>query len=247
MLYVTGDTHGQFNRFSTKNFPEQRTLTKQDFVLICGDFGGLWNGSREEAYWLDWLESKPFSTLFIAGNHENYDMLDRLPTELWNGGLIQRIRPSVIHLCNGSVFQLDGKLVFVMGGAESHDMPDGILRPGPDLKQQRRILDRRRARYRVEGESWWSQEMPRQEDYQTALTALEQERWIVDLVVTHCLPTSFQQQIDPEYAANKLTDFLEDVHSRLIFRQWYAGHYHQEREWHNERLQLLYERILPTP
>ena len=57
MIYVTGDTHSDYTRFSTENFPEQRGMTKEDFVIVCGDFG-YWRDDREQAYWMDWLESK---------------------------------------------------------------------------------------------------------------------------------------------------------------------------------------------
>lgn len=43
MMYVTGDCHADFSRFSTDNFPEQKNLTKDDYIIICGDFGGVWN------------------------------------------------------------------------------------------------------------------------------------------------------------------------------------------------------------
>ena len=77
MLYITGDCHGDFRRFTVKNFPEQKQLTKQDCVLIAGDFGGVWDGSRQEQYWLDWLDARPFTTLFVDGNHENFDLLEQ--------------------------------------------------------------------------------------------------------------------------------------------------------------------------
>ena len=44
MIYVTGDTHGDFERFREDIFPEQKTKTKDDYVIICGDFGGVWDG-----------------------------------------------------------------------------------------------------------------------------------------------------------------------------------------------------------
>ena len=47
MIYVTGDTHSRFGRFNTDNFPEQKKLTKDDVVIICGDFGGVWKDSKE--------------------------------------------------------------------------------------------------------------------------------------------------------------------------------------------------------
>lgn len=43
MIYITGDTHSDFTRFSTDKFPIQSEMTKNDYVIICGDFGGVWN------------------------------------------------------------------------------------------------------------------------------------------------------------------------------------------------------------
>lgn len=59
MVFATGDTHGNFLRFRPENFPEQKNMTKSDYVIICGDFGGVWDGSRKERQTLDWLESLP--------------------------------------------------------------------------------------------------------------------------------------------------------------------------------------------
>ena len=74
MIYITGDTHGNVTRLSMDNFPEQKTFTDQNknYVIICGDFGLVWNYLTEtssEKYWLNWLENKKFTTLFVDGNH----------------------------------------------------------------------------------------------------------------------------------------------------------------------------------
>ena len=42
MIYVTGDIHADPRRFDTSNFPEQKEMTKNDFVIVCGDFGLCW-------------------------------------------------------------------------------------------------------------------------------------------------------------------------------------------------------------
>ena len=86
MLYITGDTPGGFQRFGMKYFSAQRSMNRDDCAIICGDFGGVWDGSPREAYWLDWLEEKPFTTLFADGNHENFTMLNALPQKEWHGG-----------------------------------------------------------------------------------------------------------------------------------------------------------------
>lgn len=246
MLFVTGDCHGDFRRFSALRFPWQKLLTKEDFVLVCGDFGGLWNGKAQEGFWLDWLEDKPFTTLFVDGNHENFDLLEFFRPVPWRGGLIRQIRPSVFHLCRGSVFDLDGKKLFVMGGAASHDMPDGILRQGPALKQQRKALDRRRAHYRVEHESWWRQELPSQEEYRRALENLDAAHWAVDLVVTHCAPTELHTLLRPSLPPDELTEFLSRVRRELSYGAWYCGHYHCDKTFPRERFRVLDDLILPV-
>jgi len=78
MIYITGDTHIpiDISKLNTSKFPDQKALSKSDYVIVCGDFGGVWEYSEEGRYWLNWLEQKNFSTLFVDGNHENFDMLD---------------------------------------------------------------------------------------------------------------------------------------------------------------------------
>ena len=44
MIYITGDCHSNFERFTEENFSIQNEMTKDDYVIICGDFGGVWTG-----------------------------------------------------------------------------------------------------------------------------------------------------------------------------------------------------------
>lgn len=132
MIYFTGDTHGDFRRFSSEFFPEGKSCTKDDFVIILGDFGGVWKlmeDGGDERYWLNWLEEKSWTTLFIDGNHENHDRLNAMPVEEWHGGKVHKIRSSVLHLMRGQVFHIGGYRMFTFGGACSHDISGGILDP----------------------------------------------------------------------------------------------------------------------
>lgn len=71
MIFITGDLHGtkEIHKLDKKNFPIGESLTKNDYLIILGDFGLIWNNSKEEIYWRDWLNNKPWTTLFIDGNH----------------------------------------------------------------------------------------------------------------------------------------------------------------------------------
>ncbi len=230
MIFITGDCHGGFQRFGVKYFPQQRKLGREDFVIVCGDFGGVWSGSAEENYWLDWLEKKPFSTLFVDGNHENFDMLGALPEQEWHGGRIQRVREHVLHLTRGQIFEIGGLTWFTMGGASSHDIRDGILDPAsPDFEKEYWLKRRTGQMFRVKGVSWWPEELPSDDEYQEAMANLDKAGWCVDCILTHCAPTSIARKIDQHYQSDRRTDFLESVRQRCQFSQWFFGHYHDNR------------------
>jgi len=248
MIFVTGDTHGDYRRFSTDIFPEQKSMTKADCVIICGDFG-LWNESKEQKYWLDWLDSKSFTTLFVDGNHENFDLLNAYPVQSWQGGNVHVIRPSVIHLMRGQLFEIDGKRIFTMGGASSHDISDGILEPTePDYKKKKALLDKQgKYMYRVNRQSWWQEELPSEAEYATARSTLDSCNWNVDYIFSHCGPSSIIRIMsDGLYQPDRLTDFMEEVSQRCDFSHWFFGHYHENRHVGRKYI-CLYEQIIELP
>ena len=50
-----------------------------------------------------------FKKFLTDGNHENFDRLYAYPVEMWHGGKVHKIRPSVIHLMRGQIFELEEK------------------------------------------------------------------------------------------------------------------------------------------
>lgn len=37
-IYITGDSHGDFQRFGSKYFPQQKGMSREDYVVIAGDY-----------------------------------------------------------------------------------------------------------------------------------------------------------------------------------------------------------------
>ena len=151
MIYIMGDTHSDFRRFQKSIFPEQMEMTKEDYCIITGDFGGVWYGVNDKAhrkaedYNLDELNNRSFTTLFVPGNHENYARLmsDEFLVKEWNGGMVKEIRPSILMLMRGEMYEIDGAKFFAFGGASSHDITDGILDGAdPDWKTKALQLQR---------------------------------------------------------------------------------------------------------
>lgn len=88
MIYATGDLHGNSLRFQPQYFPEQAEMTKDDYMIVCGDSGCVWNGDKSDDPQLNRLEALPFTVLFVDGNHENFDALNEYPVEQWHGGKV---------------------------------------------------------------------------------------------------------------------------------------------------------------
>lgn len=222
MIYITGDTHipVDVQKLSTKRFLEQKEMTKDDYVIICGDFGGVWDGSNEEKYWLKWLKNKNFTTLFIDGNHENFEMLYNLPTVEFCGGIAHKVEDGIYHLIRGEVYSIDGNKFFVFGGASSHD-----------------------KEYRTEGKNWWAAEMPSEQDYKNAEENLRKNNFNFDFIITHSAPTSVQKEVAPRYEVNKITEFLEEVKKNIACRKWFFGHYHRDIVI-DEKFTALFDKIL---
>lgn len=220
MIYLTGDTHIpiDISKLNTKNFPEQENLTRNDCVIILGDFGLYWHEDKTYQYWRQWLQKKSFTILWIDGNHENYNWIDSMPISTWHGGKVHR-DGNIIHLMRGQVFDIEDKKFFVMGGADSYD----------------------RA-YRTPYVSWWAQERPSSTDIRQAEKALEAVDGKVDYVLTHTCPVEVLTAIKnrhPEYNFDNedhyIENLLQDIKDHLAFKEWFFGHWHDNFIYNNYR------------
>jgi len=231
MIYLTGDTHGDidWSKINTTNWPEQKQLTKNDYLIIVGDVAMRWfdtlpNGelNKTDKYTIDYYNKKNFTTLFIDGNHENHNALDSYPVTEWHGGKVHQLADSVYHLMRGQVFDIDGLKFFTMGGATSIDKYN-----------------------RKENISWWAREMPSQEELQEGIDNLEKVDFKVDYVLTHCCGTSLISQLIYSYDSDTLTSFFDHLEFDfgLQFKHWYFGHYHRDKKL-DDKHTCLYNSIV---
>lgn len=236
MVYLTGDTHAIFSRFKPFIFRESETMTKDDVVIILGDFGGVWYDCPEERDKLNWLNAQPFTTCYVDGNHECFDRYytDEFPVVDFHGGKAHQIRDSIFHLMRGNVFDFEGKKFFAMGGARSHDISDGILDEtdfdNPFEFEETVYRWRLEGRmFRIKGLSWWEQEIPSQEEFDFAEKTLKENNYEVDYVISHCLPQDVASAVGFT-ESDKLTTWFNKIllEDKLKFHRWYCGHYHMD-------------------
>ena len=252
-VYVTGDIHGDPVRFSSSRFYVQKEFSgdqDENIVIILGDFGLVWNKdgeSKDEKWWLDWLESKSFTTVFVDGNHENHKRLGEYKIREWHGGKVHEIRPHVLHLMRGEVFNIEGKKFFAFGGASSHDIKDGIV-DGDDPKWKEKATDLYRqgkCMFRIKGLSWWKEELPSEDEMQHGLDMLKENNNTVDFIITHSPSTVELYRMGGRlYKSDVLSNYIDEVKrlTNFTYDKHFFGHMHVDKAIDTNDI-CFYERI----
>ena len=239
-IYAVGDTHTpiDIHKLNTKNFPEQKDMTKDDYIIICGDFGLFWENIMDETelYWMKWLNNKNFTTLFLDGNHENHKRLfsgmtaqeviknglssQEYVIEEKFGGYVGKISDSIYHLRRGEIYIINEKKFFVMGGAVSYDKYT-----------------------RKKDLTWWKEEEPNKKEVDYGLDNLEHHGNKVDYILSHTAPQSIiLKYVDKYWDCSYTEKFLDYVINTVIFKDLYCGHAHIDNDF-EDRYHLLFQNI----
>ena len=142
MIYVTGDTHGKFQRIT--DFGEQEKTSREDIMIILGDAGINYSGWVLDREKKELLKTLPITWFCIHGNHEQRpDTIDSYAEKRWHGGIVywEEDYPNLLFAKDGEIFDLDGKQTIVIGGAYSIDKMIRV----------------------IYGYGWWADEQPSDE------------------------------------------------------------------------------------
>lgn len=237
MIFLTGDLHGVLglDRLDTFLAEKGKTLTRDDYLIILGDFGMIWSADTQYGYLVDkltvreYFEDKyPWTTLFIDGNHENFVHLKKFPKKIWGGADVGQLSEHCLWLRRGRIYTVDGRTFLTVGGAYSID----------------KLL-----RYPLV--SWWKDEAITRRDINRARLSLAEHRNKVDYILTHCAPTPVHQEIARQerftHASKEETKneaLLQEINELAAYKQWYFGHYHLDRSFADGKFVCLYETIV---
>lgn len=226
-IYITGDTHGGWDvkKLESKRFPEGKKLTKNDYVIVLGDFG-IWQNKKAYDF-LFWLDSKPFTTLFIEGNHEDYNFLKTFPIVDMFEGKVRKITDSIFQLMRGEVYIIDDYKIFSFGGARSID---------------------RFTACRQEGVDWFPEEECSYTEELKALSNLDKYDNNVDIILTHTCSSETLKEMSKIYNfyledLDNQNKFFEELKTKVKYDLWLFGHMH--KDFHvNEKEIAVYNRVL---
>lgn len=207
MIYVTGDMHGAENRLYDRQW---RKLKAGDVLIVCGDFGYIWDGGKFEKEAVDYLGSRKFTVAFVDGTHENFDKINACRETYWKGGMVHRIQGNLLHLMRGQIFSIDGNTIFTFGGGESTDK---------DIRAEKGL--------------YWKEELPTPREMALGAAKLDEVGCKVDYIITHEPPKLVKSAMllreGEADRMNKLNGYFEEIGSGCSFKKWYFGSMHEDR------------------
>ena len=224
MIYITGDTHGSFERVA--RFTKKMQTEQDDVMVILGDAGLNFDLGSRDRKTKSYVNRLSITTFCIHGNHEARPQT--IPTYIekeFHGGkvLFEPEYPNIVFAVDGEVYDFDGLKCLVIGGAYSID-----------------------KWYRLKFHSpWWPDEQPSFEVKKRVERKLRELDYKVDVVLSHTCPLHFQprEKFLPFFKQSSIDtsteEWLEEIETKLDYRKWYFGHYHTAKR--QDKYQIMFE------
>ena len=214
--------HGDIERLYDKEF---RKLKKNDVLIVCGDFGYIFDGGKLESQTIKFFATRKFVTAFVEGTHDNLDKINRSRVTVWKGGKVHRIEGNLLHLMRGQIFKIEGNTFFTFGGGESIDK---------DM--------------RIEKKLWWREEEPTPAEMAEGAKTLDEAGCKVDYIITHEPPSLVKSAMllrsGSADRVNKINGYFEELDRSLTFKNWFFGSLHEDKKI-TEHHTCVFQKLIP--
>ena len=213
MIYITGDTHGNFQRI--KEFCKKQQTTTNDYLIILGDAGINYFGDHDNKL-KEELTKIPITFLCVYGNHEERPENIKTYKEinLFDGIMYQEKNyPNLLFFKDSEVYTILNKKVLVIGGAFSVNK---------DLMIER-------------GYKWFKDEQPSELIKKQTLNNLKENNYQVDYILSHTCPYKylpyemFYVGVNQDKVDQSTEKFLDLIEELTDYHKWYCGHFHTDK------------------
>jgi 3-oxoacid CoA-transferase subunit A len=204
MIYITGDTHGDFSRYI--EFTARMKPTEKDSMIVLGDAGLNYYGGGKDESRKKFVNDFPFTTFCIHGNHEmrptdvaGYKAKEYCGGTVWN----QEEYPKILFAKDGEIFNFNGLQCVVLGGAYSVDKYYRLMR----------------------GWSWFDNEQPSEEIKAYAEKQLAERNNKIDIVLSHTCPLRYEpievfiQGLDQSKVDKSTEEWLGNIEATLDYKR----------------------------
>lgn len=232
---ITGDCHSNFNRFK-----KIHDLIPEDEIwgmIILGDASLNFWMCRRDKYNKEYIcKNFPRLRFFcVRGNHEarpeDIPGMEKVYlSDIENFVYHEREFFNIFYLIDGHDYFINKQRVLVIGGAYSVD-----------------------KHYRLEREAmggyagWFENEQLSKEEMENISIIYNNQSF--DLIFAHTCPLSYQptdlflSYVDQSKVDNSMETWMEDFIKKIDFKQFYFGHYHEDRIV-NEKARMFYKDII---
>ncbi len=220
MVYVTGDTHGNFSRVDDFEYE------KGDMLIVVGDAGINYTLDYDDYLLKRNLNRDGIIYFCVRGNHEERpeNISSYKEVDMFGGKVfVEDAFPNLVFAKDGEEYNIDGKSILVIGGAYSVD-----------------------KKYRVSnGLMWFKDELLTSEEMDKIYSKVKGKHY--DIVLSHTCPYKYEPRevflswVDQSKVDKSMEHFLDRVEESIDYDKWYCGHFHTEKEI--DKLEFLYKGI----
>ena len=224
--YITGDTHGDFSRFSP--FCSRFHTSFEDTMIVLGDAGLNYGADMRDYIRKSEVSKLPLTFFCIHGNHERRPhTIPSYKLKQFHGGQVwyEPEFPQLLFAKDGEVYSFEGHECIVIGGAYSVDKEYRLLR----------------------GWHWFADEQPSEEIKERVESVLRDRDYKIDTVLSHTCPLGYEpvemflDGLDQSQVDKSTEEWLGRIEERLEYRKWYCGHFHTDKKV--DRLRFLFTDI----
>lgn len=229
MIYITGDTHGDFSRI--RDFCNKQQTTTDDIIIILGDAGINFSSYYNDINKKRFIRKIPITLFCIHGNHEKrpYNVIKD------NKHVYQEVKfhngiayweeefPNIYFAKDGEVYDFHTLRTLVIGGAYSVD-----------------------KFYRLQnGYPWFEDEQPDDIVKDKVRQVIKKYKYDFDIILSHTIPyrymptEMFSPTIDQSKVDKSTEEFLEEIEMKLHYKKWFCGHYHCNK--HIDKIHILFD------
>lgn len=230
MIWLTGDTHGHFERIEA--FCREKQTTVDDILIILGDAGFNFGGGARDLALKTYASQFPITIFSLHGNRENRPQnIPGYVTKDFHGGTVyyEPQFPNLLFAVDGEVYRFGGKDCLVVGGAYSTG-----------------------KEYRLaKGLGWWPDEQPSEQVKQRVEDLLAARGWQMEIILTHTCPLRYKplealkKDLDQSTVDSTTEQWMDRIEERLSYAHWYCGHFHTDKTV--GKLQILFQTFVPFP
>ena len=212
MIWLTGDTHGHFDRVEA--FCREQQTTTDDILIILGDSGFNFGGGERDRFLKTRASQFPITIFSLHGNRENRPQ--NIPGYVegsFHGGkiLYEPQYPNLLFAVDGEVYRFAGTDCLVVGGAYSTG-----------------------KEYRLaKGLGWWPDEQPSPEIKAYVEQQIREKQF--DIVLSHTCPFKYEPTemflggIDQRTVDDSTERWLDTIEESIQYKAWFCGHWHTDK------------------